>query len=80
MILVDFAGHMVSTKSEAELFEFAEKLGMRKRWYQDKGPLLKYPHYDLTTGRMIEKAIKLGAEQVSPQELIRRAWWREEIT
>lgn len=75
MIIVDFAGHMVSTENEEELHDFADGLGMRRSWYQDEGPLLKHPHYDLTTGQMIDKALKQGAEQVTPQGLIRRAWW-----
>ena len=77
MILVDYMGHMVSTKSEEELHEFAEKLSMERGWYQDSGKLLRHPHYDLTTTRMRQKALELGAETVSPAELIRRAWWRE---
>lgn len=76
MILIDSIGHMVSTESEAELHKFADELGMRKRWYQDQDLLLRHPHYDLTTKQMIKKALRLGTEQVSTQELIQRAWWR----
>ena len=75
MILVDFIGHMVSTESEEELRKFADGLGMQRGWYQNEGTLLKHPHYDLTSGRMIDKALRLGAEQVSPARLIREAWW-----
>ena len=83
MILVDFIGHMVSDKSKKELDEFAEELGMKRSWYQtpSKGADItkRHPcyaeHYDLTTSRMIDKALRLGAEQVSPGELTRRAWW-----
>ena len=77
MILVDFIGHMVSTENEEELHEFAAKLDMQRRWFQTKGGLLQHPHYDLTSQHMIRKALQGGAEQVSPQELIRRAWWRK---
>ena len=75
MILVDFARHMVSTDSEEELHAFADKLGMRRRWYQSKGMCLKQPHYDLTNANMVKKAIDMGAGEVSPRELVRRAWW-----
>jgi len=76
MILVDFIGHMVSTESEEELHRFAgEKLNMKRSWYQESHSLLKHPHYDLTSTLMIDKALRMGAEQVSPAELIRRAWW-----
>jgi len=79
MILVDFVGHLVSTESEEELHEFAlMKLGLDKQWYQNSGKLLKHPHYDLTTFSKIEHAKANGAESVSPQDLIRRAWWRSE--
>ncbi len=28
-----------------ELHEFAARLGLQRRWFQDKG---RYPHYDVT--------------------------------
>lgn len=78
MILVDFIGHLISTESEEELHEFALiKLGLDRQWYQDSGKLLKHPHYDLTTFSMIEQAIAHGAEHVTPQDLVRRSWWRK---
>ena len=80
MILVDYIGHLVSTESEEELHKFADELGLRRGHYQDSGGLLKHPHYDLTTGRMIDKARRFGAEYVTPQDLIRRAWWRKDVT
>lgn len=77
MILVDFIGHMVSTENEEQLHKFARELGMRRGWYQDGGGLLRHPHYDLITSHMIDKALGMGAVQVSPAELVRRAWWRK---
>ena len=77
MILVDFIGHMVSTENEEQLHKFARELGMKKGWYQDGGNLLRRPHYGLTTSHMIDKALGMGAVQVSPAELARRAWWRK---
>jgi len=77
MILVDFIGHLMSTENEEELHKFAEeRLGLRRGWFQMSDASLKHPHYDLTTSRMIDKAIRSGAIQVSPAELIRRAWWK----
>jgi hypothetical protein len=75
VILVDFARHMVSTESEEELRAFADGLGMRRRLYQSGGVGLKHPHYDLTTQAMVDKALGAGAVEVSPRELVRRAWW-----
>ena len=39
-----------------ELHEFAEKLGLRKSWFQDKS----IPHYDVSKS-VRSKAIELGA-------------------
>ena len=79
MIIVDYLGHLVSTESEEELHKFAqEQMNMKRRWYQDKGYAgFKHPHYDLLGQRLLQKAVKLGAEQVSPKELITRAWWKK---
>ena len=78
MILVDFIGHLVSTESEKELHDFAMmQLGLDRQWYQDSGPNLKHPHYDLTTTLKVNQAREHGAEWVTPQDLIRRAWWRK---
>lgn len=78
MILVDYIGHIVSDKDEEELHKFAlEKLSMKKSWFQASGALLKHPHYDLTSTRMRDKATEEGAELVTPQDLLRRAYWRK---
>lgn len=76
-ILVDFIGHLTSTESEDELHAFAQELGLRRGHYQNEGYILKHPHYDLTTHKMINKARKQGAEWVTPQDLIRRSWWKQ---
>lgn len=73
MILVDYIGHLVSTESAKELLAFADRLGMRRSWFQN-GPR---PHYDLTTNRMINKALRFGAKKVRPKELVKRAWWNK---
>jgi len=76
MIIVDFIGHMTSTENEEELHKFARRLGYAKCSYLNEGPLLKRPHYYLATSQEIEKALELGAEQVSPNALcLREAWW-----
>lgn len=79
MILVDYLGHLVSTESEEELHKFAlEQMDVKRTWYQDKGYAgFKHSHYDLFGQRLLQQAIKLGAEQVSPKELVKRAWWRK---
>lgn len=51
----------------AELHAFAEKIGLRMLWFQDK----RYPHYDLTPSRK-RQALAAGAEQITTRDWIRR--------
>ncbi len=44
-----------------ELHAFARKLGLRPEWFHDE----RHPHYDLTTPRARQRAVRLGAEQTS---------------
>jgi len=71
MVITDGV-HLVSTESEAELHEFAQRLGFKREWYQGHP---QNPHYDLTTTASVVRAIKAGAQKVRPLELLRRAWW-----
>lgn len=57
--------HMVSDTSVEELHTFAEKIGMKREWFQDK----KIPHYDISMGKR-ELAIKLGAVEVDTRGLL----------
>ena len=59
--------HMIAD-TEEELHEMAAKLGLKRSWFQDKS----IPHYDVSKGKRA-KAIKLGAIEVSPQELVKIA-------
>jgi hypothetical protein len=58
--------HLVADRIQ-EVHEFAKRIGLKKEWFQNK----KYPHYDLTTKRMFNKALKYGAKFVSTKELIK---------
>ena len=79
MILFDFFGHMVATKSEMELHIFARKLGLKRKWFQQpRENSKKHSHYDLTTDRKKNQAIKLGAKQVPTRYIITKAWWAKE--
>jgi hypothetical protein len=66
-IIFDSVGHMISTKNEDHLHEFAGKLGLKREWYQDKQ---EHPHYDLTTPRAQERAREAGAIEVHPIDLL----------
>ncbi len=61
-------GHLVSDASLEELHRFAESLGLRREWFQEKS----IPHYDLT-GQLYDLALKHGAILVSSREIVRRA-------
>jgi len=50
-----------------EFHEMARKIGMRREWFQPgRG---RHPHYDLVKSRR-DKAVALGAKQVSGRDLI----------
>jgi hypothetical protein len=61
-------GHLVSDSSLDELHEFAQALGVARRWFQ----LKSIPHYDLT-GAEFDLALERGATLVSSREIVRRA-------
>lgn len=60
----------MSTSSLEELHPFAETIGLKREWFQEFSGVNYHPHYDLTTMRMIQKAIRAGAEQVSPKVIV----------
>lgn len=73
MILVDRAiwrwrgrrwAHLVSDESYEELHAFAVRLELRRVWFQGD-------HYDVPA-EVRDRAVELGAEEVSCQELVRR--------
>lgn len=52
----------------AELHAMAERIGMRREWFQNKP---HYPHYDLTES-LRAAAVAAGAVEVDPYEFVRR--------
>ena len=79
-ILIDLAGHMISTKSEEELHYFAEMIGLKREWFQAPRRAFKNAHYDLTAQTKAAMAISSGARLVATRNLIKRAWWSRLIT
>ena len=57
----------LTADSVEELHAFAERLGMRRGWFQGG----RVPHYDLTPQRR-EAALRLGAEFVPAKEQARQ--------
>ncbi len=68
MILTDAAGHLVSDTSLEELHSFAQRIGLRRSWFQDHA----HPHYDMTVQWRRRRATAAGAVLVSSRELVRR--------
>lgn len=58
--------HLVSNKDIEELHSFAEKIGLKKEWFQDHK---KYKHYDLF-GNKTALAISNGAKLVTAREIV----------
>lgn len=56
--------HLVAD-DEAELHEFAAKIGLKRQWFQDH----KHKHYDLFGG-MVESAIAAGAVVKDTRHLV----------
>lgn len=59
--------HMVADSLE-ELHAMADKIGVRRQWFQRKR--LDMPHYDICRTKR-KLAIKHGAKEVSTKELVR---------
>jgi hypothetical protein len=62
--------HMVADTLD-ELHAMAERLGLRRKWFQDKGSV---PHYDVGLSKK-KIAIEFGAEEVGRHrfiEIVRR--------
>lgn len=76
MIYMDKIGHLISDASLEELHNFAQKLGLKREWFQeDSGKNnhdTRFKHYDLTTTRMRFKAESLGAICVSPRVIVEK--------
>ena len=66
MILTDGV-HLVGTDLE-ELHDFAEKIGLQRRWFQNH-PM--HPHYDLTSQKKAQQAIEAGAKPTASRTLLK---------
>ncbi|HEX9012215.1 MAG TPA: DUF4031 domain-containing protein [Anaerolineaceae bacterium] len=59
--------HLASESLE-ELHAAAQRIGLRREWFQDKP---RFPHYDLPAlGRRI--AVELGAVEITSMEMARK--------
>ncbi len=62
--------HMATDGPIEELHAMAERIGLKREWFQDPN---RFPHYDLVVSRRA-LAVKAGAVEVSGRELLRLCW------
>lgn len=62
--------HLVSDTSAEELHAFADEIGLRREWSQER-PSASQHHYDMPSFRR-SMAVRAGAVEVSSKELVRR--------
>jgi hypothetical protein len=60
--------HLITDGDLSELHEFAQKIGLKREWFQNKN--IKHPHYDIL-GEIKERALENGAKVVSSKEIVR---------
>lgn len=65
MIYLDKMGHLAADSID-ELHAFAAKIGLRREWFQEKGPL---SHYDCTVQWRKDRAIAQGATAIPVKEM-----------
>ena len=58
--------HLLSDESVEELLSFADKLGMKREWFQSKA---SFPHYDVSLS-IKKKAVELGAKEINIREVL----------
>ena len=59
--------HLTTDGPIEELHAFAEKIGLKREWFQERSVI---PHYDLTPGKRMD-ALDEGAEEISRRDLMR---------
>lgn len=60
------SSHLVTDGELFELHALAQRIGLRREWFQDHPRL---PHYDLTARRR-RAAIEAGAREIGSRELV----------
>lgn len=60
--------HLIATQGTDELHAFAEKIGLKRQWFQNHP---KHPHYDLLSMRLRSRAFHQGAKLVDKRVLMK---------
>lgn len=64
-VYIDPKGHLVAD-SRDELHEFAQRLGLQRKWFQDK----RLWHYDVTSIAKRSHAVLMGALPISERTAV----------
>lgn len=64
-VFADGSCHLTSDTSLEELHEFAERIGLKRRWFQGG----RHPHYDLNASKRA-LAVASGAHEVDRRGLV----------
>lgn len=59
----------LTADTEEELHAFAEKIGLKRSWYQKKGPDDHRWHYDITPGKK-ELALRHNAVDINWRQMV----------
>jgi len=60
--------HMATDGDLEELHQFAARIGLSRRWFQNHP---KHPHYDLSATRRL-LAIRAGAAAITSEEMVKK--------
>lgn len=66
-VYLDSAGHLTADADD-ELHVFAQRLGLRREWFQDH----RHRHYDVMSATKRVRALRMGAYWITPRETVRR--------
>jgi hypothetical protein len=66
MIYVDHV-HLITDGPIDELHDFAQGIGLKREWFQDKPG---HPHYDITSSRLWAEAVFQGARPVPSKKIV----------
>jgi Protein of unknown function (DUF4031) len=65
--------HMATDGDIEELHQMADKIGIQRKWFQNKGTDKHSPHYDICKSKK-QLALQKGATELNDREIIRRCF------
>lgn len=65
--------HMATDGEIEELHQMVDKIGVQRKWFQNKGTDKLTPHYDICKAKKV-LAIKYGAIELNDREIIKKCY------